>query len=146
MKKSLLLSAALALGLAGTSFGASVPVTFTKLTGLTGGSPAATAVYRATIAANTLTSLLSISITDNSDHSAGADGQFSGFDLDAIKLSYSSVGTAAAADALVGLGGFSFGAGTVFAAGTQDAPADPKLFGTNAAGTNVNDAVATLGS
>lgn len=42
-----------------------VPVTFTKVTGLTGGSPAETGVYRADLTSIGF-DILSISITDNS--------------------------------------------------------------------------------
>jgi len=76
------------------------PVTFTKLTGATGGSPAATAVYRADLSAVGLAEILSISIMDNSFGLGGAPGQFSGFDLDAIILSASSVDSASEADRL----------------------------------------------
>jgi hypothetical protein len=40
---------------------------------------------------------------------------------------------------------FDFTTGTIFAPGSQRAPTDPKLFGTDALGTAVDDAVATLG-
>jgi hypothetical protein len=50
------------------------------------------------------------------------------------------------AAALAGLSVFDFSAaGTVFSPGAQRAPVDPKLFGTNAAGNQVDNAVATLG-
>jgi PEP-CTERM motif len=123
----------------------STPATFTKLTGLTGGVPADTAVYRADLSGLGLTSIESITIQDNSGGLGGSPGQFSGFDLDAIKLASSSVATAPQAAALVNLGGFNFSpAGTLFTPGTQRPPPDPALFGTM--GGNVNNAVATLGS
>jgi hypothetical protein len=56
-----------------------VAVTFTTLTGLTGGTSAGTAVFRAEITG--LTSLQSITITDNSFGLGGAPGQFSGLIL-----------------------------------------------------------------
>jgi hypothetical protein len=123
-----------------------VSATFAKLTGETGGVPAATAVYRADLSGiGGLASIESITIRDNSGGLGGATGQFSGFDLDAIRLSTSSVGTAAAAAGLAGLGGFDFSpAGTLFTPGTQRPPPDPALFGT--LGGNVNNAVARLGS
>lgn len=123
-----------------------VPVTFTKLTGLTGGSPAGTAVYRADLSTSGLASIQSISIFDNSGGLGGATGQFSGFDLDAISLSTSSCADAACAAGLSGLAGFDFGSGTLFSAGAQRSPVDPKLFGTDATGTALDNAVATLGS
>ena len=124
-----------------------VAVTFTKLTGLAGGSPAGTAIYRADLSGIGLSSILSISITDNSSGLGGSPGQFSGFDLDAIALSSTSCADATCAAALAGLPVFNFSpAGLVFLPGTQRAPVDPKLFGTNATGTLVDNSVATLGS
>jgi hypothetical protein len=121
-------------------------VTFTALPGLTGGTPAETGVFAADLSGVALTSILSITIADNSVGLGGSPGQFSGFDLDAIKLSTTSCADAACVAALAGLPVFNFGTGTVFAPGVQRAPVDPKLFGTDAAGTDVDDAVATLGS
>jgi hypothetical protein len=63
-----------------------VPVSFTQLTGLTGGSPAETAVFKADLSSLGLGTILSITIRDNSGGLGGATGQFSGFDLDALKL------------------------------------------------------------
>lgn len=116
-----------------------------KLTGLTG-DPAAgqTAVYRADL--STLSGLFqSISISDASGNFGGSAGQFSGFDLDAIKLSSDFCTTAACAAAATGLNVFNFGAGVLFTPGTQRAPTDPKLFGTGPGGNTVDNAVATLG-
>jgi len=124
---------------------ADVPVTFTQLTGLTGGSPAETAVFRADLSLVGISSILSITINDNSGGLGGVGGQFSGFDLDAIKLSYASVGTAAEAAALVGLSVFDFTGGTIFTPGAQRAPADPKLFGTGPTGATLDNSVAELG-
>jgi hypothetical protein len=128
------------------AFGAhAVPVTLTKLTGLTGTPPNdLTAVYKAD-----LTSLggsfAAISIGDNSGGVGGSPGQFSGFDLDAIKLSTTNCADAACASSAVGLNVFNFLAGVFFTPGTQRAPADPKLFGTGAGGNTLDNAVATLG-
>ncbi len=127
-----------------TASAASVSLTFTELTGVTGGSPAGTAVFRASLAGLGLASIQSITITDNSFGIGGSTGEFSGFDLDGIKLSNTSVATAAAAQGLVGLAGLNFGAGTLFTPGAQRAPVDAKLFGTGAAGNTVNNGVATL--
>ena len=82
----------------------------------------------------------------NSAGLGGSPGQFSGFDLDAIKLSTSDCATAACAAGLVGLSLFDFVTGTTFNPGGQRPPADPRLFGTDGSGTAVDDAVATLGS
>lgn len=123
-----------------------VPVTFNKLAGLTGGTPAATAVYRADLDALGF-DIASISIADVSGGFGGAAGQFSGFDLDAILLSTTLCADAACAAGLTGLSVFDYStAGTIFAPGTQRAPTDPKLFGTDITGTNVDDSIATLGT
>src|SRR5205814_5667071 len=123
---------------------ATIPITFTPLTGLTGGSPAETAVYRANLSAVALTSILSIAIADSSFGLGGATGQFSGFDLDAVKLSTTLCTTASCAAGLAGMPVFNFSAaGTLFSPGAQRAPADPKLFGTDVTGTKVDNALAT---
>lgn len=123
-----------------------VSVSFTELTGVTGGTPAGTGVFKADLSSVGLASILSIQIVDNSAGLGGSAGQFSGFDLDAIKLSTSDCATAACAAGLVGLSVFDFVAGTTFNPGAQRLPADPKLFGTDASGLAVDDLVATLGS
>jgi len=123
-----------------------VNVTLTELTGLTGGTLAGTGVYKADLSSVGLASILSIQIADNSVGLGGSAGQFSGFDLDAIRLSTTDCATAACAAGLVGLSVFDFVAGTTFSPGAQRLPADPKLFGTDGSGLAVDDAVATLGS
>lgn len=141
--RSTLLAAAATLAVAGAQ---ADTVTFTALPGLTGGTLASTGVYKADLSTVSVGSILSISIADNSAGLGGADGQFSGFDLDAIKLSMTDCADATCAAGAVGLSVFDFVSGTVFNPGAQRAPADPKLFGTGPAGTTVDDAVATLGS
>lgn len=121
-------------------------VALTQLTGLTGGTLANTAVYKADLSTVSVGSILSISIVDDSIGLGGAGGQFSGFDLDAIKLSTTDCATAACAASAVGLSVFDFVSSTTFSPGAQRLPADPKLFGTGPAGNTVDDAVATLGS
>jgi hypothetical protein len=142
--KNTLQAALTALALTAMSASA-VPVTFTQLTGLTGGRPEGTAVYRASLGGLGVSSLLSITITDASSGLGGSPGQFSGFDLDAIKLSTTSVTTADDAQGLAGLSVFNFGA-ALFTPGTQRPTVDPKLFGTGAGGNTVDNAVATLGA
>jgi len=143
--KLAIVAAFIAASTVGSAYALSVNVTFTKLTGVTGGSPAATAVYRADLSGLGLSQVQSISIVDNSGGVGGSPGQFSGFDLDAIILSNSMVGDAGSAAALVGLAGFDYSpSGTYFTAGTQRPIVDPALFGS--LGGNVNNAVATLGS
>ncbi len=120
-----------------------VPVTFSKLTGLSGGSPAETAIFKADLSSVGFP-VAAISIRDNSGGLGGAVGQFSGFDLDAIKLSTTDCPDAACAAAAAGLPLFDFVSGLVFAPGTQRPPVDPKLFGTGVGGTTVDNGVATL--
>jgi hypothetical protein len=121
-------------------------LTFTKLTGLTGGNPALTAVYRADLSGIPF-DILSVTISDNSHGLGGSPGQFSGFDLDAIKISTSSVADASLVNGIPGLGVFNFTtAGTILTPGFQDPTVDPKLFGTGPSGTTVDNLVATLAS
>ncbi len=130
---------------AAASTAAAVPLTLTELTGTTGGSPAETAVFRADLSTAGLGSILSIRIADNSGGLGGSPGQFSGFDLDGIKLSYTECADAACATGLAGLAVFDFSSGALFAPGAQRPIADPKLFGTGPGGNTVDDAIATLG-
>jgi len=120
-------------------------VTFTKLTGVTGGSPAGTAVFRADLSTLGLADIFSITITDNSFGLGGAVGQFSGFDLDAIRLSTTNCADAACAAAAPSAGAINF-ASALFPPGAQRPTVDAKLFGTGPAGNTVNGAVATLGT
>ncbi len=124
-----------------------VPVTFSKLAGaLIGGSPAGTAVWQADLSTVGLANILSITIADNSGGLGGATGQFSGFDLDTILLSNTNCAGTACADLLSGMPVFDFTpAATFFTPGVQRPPVDPKLFGTDAGGSNVDNSVATLG-
>lgn len=123
-----------------------VPVTFTSLTGTIGGTPAGTGVYKADLSSVGF-DIAAISITDNSTGLGGSPGQFSGFDLDAIKLSTADCASAVCADGLAGLSVFDFTPGnTSFTQGAQRTPTDPKLFGTDATGTQVDNSVATLGA
>ncbi|MBU7585147.1 MAG: PEP-CTERM sorting domain-containing protein [Nostoc sp. TH1S01] len=125
---------------------ATIALGFTKLTGLTGGSPATTAVFRAEIKPISFDKA-SIVIKDVSNRKGGYVGGFSGFDLDGIKLSYRSVDSATAARNIPTsdlLDVFDFTpAGTLFTPGSQRPPTEPELFGTKDG--NVNNAVATLG-
>jgi PEP-CTERM motif len=120
-------------------------VTFSALTGVTGGTIAATGVYKADLSSLGLATIASITINDNSSGLGGATGQFSGFDLDAIVLSTTDCATAACAAGLSGIAVFDFTSGTIFSPGVQRVPTDPKLFGTGPAGNTVDNLVATLG-
>lgn len=125
-------------------------VTFTPLTGTTGGSPANTAVFRAdlsTLPAQAADNIASITIRDNSGMLGGSTGQFSGFDLDAIILSRTLITNASQVGTLVPLAVFNYSSpGSIFTPGTQRPPTDPKLFGTGPAGNTVDNSVATLGA
>jgi len=118
-----------------------IPVTFTQLTGITGGSPAGTAVYIADLSSIGIGQISSVTIQDNSGGLGGSTGQFSGFDLDAIVLSTTLISDATQVGTLVRTGTFDF-ATSVFVAGSQRPPPDPALFGTS--GGQVDNSVATL--
>jgi LPXTG-motif cell wall-anchored protein len=115
-------------------------ISFTQLNGVTGGTPAATGVYRADLSG--LGAVRSVTIRDGSNL-AGSAGQFSGFDLDAIVLSSTLISNASQVSSLVRAGTFNF-ATSLVTPGAQMAPASSALFGTS--GSQVNNAVATLDS
>ena len=141
-KKAIALALSLLTGALFSSTSHAVSVSFTKLTGITGGSPAGTGVYRADLSSLPF-SVASITINDNSGGLGGAPGQFSGFDLDAIKLSRSLCIEASCVNGATALSVFNF-AGSLFTPGIQRAPTNPKLFGTGPTGNTVDDAVASL--
>lgn len=122
-----------------------VEVGFTRLTGLAGVN--GTAIFRADLSGLTLAEIQSITLIDSNSRTGGSPGQYSGFDLDAIKLSTAFATTASGASAATSLAAFDFSpAGTFLTPGTQRAPADAKLHGTDASGAAVDAAFATLGS
>ncbi len=126
------------------AYAASANLTFVKLTGVTGGSPAATAVFRADLSATVLSTVQSLTIQDSNSKLGGSPGAFSGFDLDAVKLSTTLVSDATLVNGIAGLSVFDFTpAGTLFVPGTQRPPVAPELFGTS--GGVIDNAVATLG-
>jgi|GEM_PF-4758560 len=130
----------------GFSPGESMPLTFAKLTGTTGGSPAGTAVYYAELSGVGF-DIRSFSIADGGVI-GGAGGNFSGFDLDAIKFSNTLVTSAAEVNGLPSLASFDFSpAGTIFTGGSQRPPTNstqPDLFGS--VNGSINNAIATLQS
>ena len=75
---------AVAGSLAGAAQAASVPVTFERLSGLSGFS--GTSVFRADLSGLGLTDIASITLFDSNSKQGGSPGAFSGFDLDAIML------------------------------------------------------------
>lgn len=115
---------------------------FTKLQGLTGNDSGMTGVYRADLS-NLGFDISSIAISD-SNGTAGAPGQFSGFDLDAIKISNVLVNNATDVKNLSGLDVFDFTSfGTLFTPGTQRSPVDRgDLFGVT--GGIIDNSLATL--
>ena len=138
-------SAAALAAFATLSSAQAAPVSFVQLTGVTGDPGAAnTAVFQADLSTAGLSSISSIVISDSGVIGGSAPGQFSGFDLDAVIISTVNCATAACVAGLTSDVILNY-AGAMFTPGTQSAPTDPKLFGTNGAGTGVDDAVATLG-
>lgn len=124
---------------------ATLNVDFTKLSGFTntGADTTQIGVFRADLSdlGFDITSIL----FQDGNSMAGNTSQFSGFDLDAIKLSTTLIDDAADINSIAGLNVFDFSAAnTIFTPGTQRPPADPALFGTT--GGNINNAVATLGT
>ena len=144
VRKQLITAALLAAGF-GVGAANATPISLTKLTGITGGAVAATAVFRADLSSAAIGTLQSITILDNSSGLGGAAGQFSGFDLDAIILSTTSCDSAVCVAGLSPLSAFNYSGGVIFTPGAQRDPADAKLFGTGPTGSTVDDAVATLG-
>jgi hypothetical protein len=89
------------IGIATVGQAEAASVTFSELTGLAGGSPAATGVYIADLSSLPLGQIASVSITDNSSSAAGSPGQFSGFDLDAIVISTTLISDASQVGTLI---------------------------------------------
>ncbi|MBW4617542.1 MAG: choice-of-anchor L domain-containing protein [Desmonostoc vinosum HA7617-LM4] len=134
-------------GNGGSPGGASIPLQFQKLAGSTS---TGTGVFRADLSSIGV-DLNSLTIADNGSGKGGAGGKFSGFDLDAIKLSRTLVTSAADIAALPGLDVFNFSPiGTILTPGTQR-PSTVPPFDPVAADLNgtlngiVNNAIATLG-
>ncbi|HYW20828.1 MAG TPA: PEP-CTERM sorting domain-containing protein [Nodularia sp. (in: cyanobacteria)] len=123
---------------------ATLNVDFTKLSGFinTGANTTEIGIFRADLSSfNDITSIL---IADGNSLS-GVPGQFSGFDLDSIRISTTLINNATDINTATALNVFDFSpANAVFTPGTQRAPTDPALFGTS--GGTINNTVATLGS
>ena len=133
--------------LAGPMVASAVPVTLTALSGTVAQG---TGVFGANLSGLSLSQLASITIKDNGG-AAGSPGVWSGFDLDAIKLSNVACLTAACANSAAAINVFDFVSGVSFTAGTMDATANvdlqgPCLFGTSGGGCAFNNAIATLGA
>jgi hypothetical protein len=148
--KSLLLPVVALLTLVSMQVNAAVvPVSFTHLTGTLSGG--ATGVFRADLSALPLTELASITIRDTGGN-AGSPGIWSGFDLDAIRLSTDPclINTATCAGAAASINVFDFVNGVLFSPGTMDPTGGflngPCLLGTTGGGCDFDDTVATLGT
>lgn len=148
LKTALSTMALFCMTLVGSTFASAafVNLSFNKLSGVTGGDISGTAVFKADLTGLSLTSLQSITIED-AFVLEGSPGQFSGFDLDAIILSYDSITAASAASTLTALSVFDYTAtSTFFTPGIQSGTPDAKLFGTNITGSAIDNSIATLGS
>jgi len=117
---------------------------FVQLTGETGGTPALTGVFRSDLS-NLNFEINSITLADSNSGVGGSPGQFSGFDLDGIKLSTSLITDASQINDLPSLDVFDFSLNsTFFTLGQERNPIDAPLFGSLLG--NINNSVATLGS
>ena len=84
---------------------------------LTGTVAQGTTIFRADLSSIPLSEIRSITLVDSNSKTGGSPGHFSGFDLDAIKLSYTFATTAAQASSVTGLDVFDFQpGGTLFRA------------------------------
>jgi hypothetical protein len=148
MKIKLLVRAAAALLLLGSmqAHALSVGVSFSKLTGAIGG----TGVFKADLSSlpPAFTDLASITLRDGGG-SDGSPGIWSGFDLDAVRLSTTNCADATCANGASSASAFDF-VNALFAAGTLDpVPGGDPLAGPCLAGTtgcNVDNAKATMGA
>lgn len=133
----------IALSLGGSAaFADTAEVSFVRLSGSVAQG---TAVFRADLSELSFADFSSITLVDSNSMTGGSSGQYSGFDLDAIKVSSTFATTAAQASAAAGLNVFDFSpTATLFTPGTQRTPADIKLNGTDNSGLNVDNAWATL--
>jgi hypothetical protein len=132
------------LGTSSITQAATVGVNFTRLSGSVAQG---TAIFRADLALTGFEDILSITLIDSNSKTGGSKGQYSGFDLDAIKLSNVFATTASGANSAVSINEFDFNpTGTIFIPGSQRAPTNPKLNGTDASGLSVDPAFATLNS
>ena len=118
-----------------------------NLTRLNGSVAEGTAIFRGDLTSVGFEDLLSITLVDSNSQTGGSNGQYSGFDLDAIKLSNILANTAAEANSALSIDEFDFSPpGTSFNPGSQRPPEDPKLSGTDDSGFAVDPTFATLNS
>lgn len=132
------------LGVCSISEASTVGVGFTRLSGSVAQG---TAIFRADLTGIGFNEVTSVTLIDSNSKVGGSSGQYSGFDLDAIKLSNVYATSASEASSAASIDEFDFNpTGTIFSPGTQRAPQDPKLHGTDASGLAVDPAFATLNS
>lgn len=131
----------------GFSPGKNIKLEFQKLDGTTGVSND-TAIYRADLSKLGI-DIQSLLIADSNSKTGGAEGKFSGFDLDAIKVSNTLVNSAKEVNTLPSLNIFDFTpTGIVLSPGTQrplsnpDTPVQTELNGV--VNGTVNNSIATL--
>jgi hypothetical protein len=118
-------------------------VNFMQLTGETGVTNQ-TGVFRADLS-NLNFEINSLTVVDSNSGVGGAPGEFSGFDLDGIKLSTTLITDASQINNLPSLDVFDFSNnGTLFTPGQERKPLDAPLFGSLLG--NINNSVATLES
>jgi hypothetical protein len=114
---------------------------------LSGSVAQGTAIFRADLSGVSFDEIYSITLIDSNSQTGGSPGQYSGFDLDAIKISTTLATTASEASAAVAMDVFDFNpTGTFLIPGTQRPPVDSKLNGTDETGLNVDPNWATLGA
>jgi hypothetical protein len=125
-----------------TSHAATVDLALTRL----GGSVADdTVIFRGDLSSVGVSELFAITLDDSNSGLGGSPGRFSGFDLDAIKLSQTYANTASEASNAAGMDVFDFSlTGSTFTPGTQRAPDDPTLNGTDSTGLVIDPDYATL--
>jgi PEP-CTERM motif len=134
-----------------TGVAQAVPVTFTNIGDFNVSGSSGTTIFRASLGGLGIANLVSLQITDGGSVAGGRPGIFSGFDLDAVRLSYTLCNTAACAAAAPSLSvfdfinGISFTPGAMAPVGADAAAAGPRVFGSSP-GNVVNNAVATLGA
>ncbi|MCW7536873.1 PEP-CTERM sorting domain-containing protein [Aquabacterium sp. A7-Y] len=130
------------LGIPASASAEDLPLTFQRLSGHAG---VRTTVFRAALTLSNLQRIQAVILEDSESVTGGGYGRASGFDVDGIKISSTWAVSAAQASAAPALDFFDFNtAETSFTPGTQRAPVDVKLNGTDATGSAVDFAAASL--
>jgi hypothetical protein len=117
------------------------------LTRLDGTAAEYTTIFRGDLSSAGLNTVTNITLNDSNSGIGGSPGQYSGFDLDAIRISQIYADTASEANSADGIDVFDFSpTGTTFSPGAQRQPQDSKLNGTDDTGLMVDQDLATLDS